>query len=208
MKLVNTESAIITILVGKTRCITFCITKVIGEKGRLQKCFLLKHIRIRLKIQRDTDSFPVVYESMFVVRVSRPVFLTRDVSLRDSSIKLTIGALDKDPNWGRNVVRSFHQYQVASVSRLFISVSFSLILFTDEASFTNYGHVNVHYMHYWSIDNPHWVREVEYQRWSVNVWCGIIGDKIIGPYFINGTLNSIKYDDFIRNNLGILLEDV
>lgn len=36
-----------------------------------------------------------------------------------------------------------------------------------------------------------------------------IGDKIIG-YFINGTLNSIKYDNFIfiRNDLGILLEDV
>jgi len=27
-------------------------------------------------------------------------------------------------------------------------------------------------------------------------------------YFINGTLNSIKYNNFIRNDLGILLEDV
>jgi len=27
-------------------------------------------------------------------------------------------------------------------------------------------------------------------------------------YFINGTLNSIKYDNFIHNDLGILLEDV
>jgi len=45
-------------------------------------------------------------------------------------------------------------------------------------------------------------------KWSVNVWCDIIGDKLIGPYFINGTLNSIKYGDFLHNNLGILLEDV
>jgi len=35
---------------------------------------------------------------------------------------------------------------------------------------------------------------------------GIIGDKLIGPYFINETLNSIKYDNFIRNDLGILLD--
>jgi len=42
-----------------------------------------------------------------------------------------------------------------------------------------------------------------------NVWYGIIGDKLIGSYFINGTLNSIiKYDNFIRNDLEILLEDV
>jgi len=38
--------------------------------------------------------------------------------------------------------------------------------------------------------------------------CDIIGDKLIRPYFINGTLNSIKYDNFICNDFGILLEDV
>jgi len=27
-------------------------------------------------------------------------------------------------------------------------------------------------------------------------------------HFINGILNSIKYDNFIRNDLGILLKDV
>jgi len=85
----------------------------------------------------------------------------------------------------------------------------SLILFTDEASFTNYGLANLHNMHYWLDENPHWLREVDHQRqWSVNVWCSIIGDKLIGLYFIDGTLNSIKYDNFIYNNLGILLEDV
>jgi len=40
------------------------------------------------------------------------------------------------------------------------------------------------------------------------MWCSIIGDKLIEPYFINGTLNNIKYDNFIRNDLEILLEDV
>jgi len=53
----------------------------------------------------------------------------------------------------------------------------------------------LHNMHYWSDENPYWLREVDRQRqWSVNVWCDIIGDKLIGSYFINGTFNSIKYD--------------
>jgi len=63
---------------------------------------------------------------------------------------------------------------------------FSLILFTDEASFINYDLANLHNMHYWLDENPHWLREVDRQRqWSVNEWCGIIDDKLSGPYFIN-----------------------
>ncbi|XP_025270745.1 uncharacterized protein LOC112639812 [Camponotus floridanus] len=64
-------------------------------------------------------------------------------------------------------------------------------------------------MHYWSIQNPHWLREVEHQRqWSVNVWCGIVGDKIVGPYFIEGNLNGETYRNFLQNQLPLLLEDV
>jgi len=44
----------------------------------------------------------------------------------------------------------------------------SLILFTDGASFTNYGLANLHNMHYWSDENPHWSKEVDHQ-WSVNI---------------------------------------
>lgn len=86
---------------------------------------------------------------------------------------------------------------------------FAKVLFSDESSFTNHGTVNRHNMHYWSIENPHWLREVEHQRqWSVNVWCGIVGDKLVGPYFIEGNLNGEKYRDFLQNQLPLLLEDV
>ena len=45
------------------------------------------------------------------------------------------------------------------------------ILLTDEATFTNNGQVNLRNMHYSSIENPHWMREVDRQRpWSINVW--------------------------------------
>lgn len=83
------------------------------------------------------------------------------------------------------------------------------VLFTDEATFNNRGHVNLKNMHYWAQDNPHWLREVEYQRqWSVNVWCGILGNKIIGPYFIDGALTGQKYSTFLTETLPVLLENI
>ncbi|KAJ8979725.1 hypothetical protein NQ317_006361 [Molorchus minor] len=45
---------------------------------------------------------------------------------------------------------------------------FHQVLFSDESSFTSYGEVNRHNMHYWSSENPRWLREVEMQRrWTV-----------------------------------------
>jgi len=83
----------------------------------------------------------------------------------------------------------------------------SLILFIEEASFANVLQTCI--ICITDRTRIRRLREVDRQRqWSVNVWCGIIGDKLIGPYFINGRLNNIKYDNFIRNDLEILLEDV
>ena len=85
----------------------------------------------------------------------------------------------------------------------------SRILFTDEATFTNHGNVNLRNMHYWSVTNPHWLRQVERQRpWSVNVWCGIVGEHLIGPFFIQGTLNADRYIQFLQHELPVLLEDI
>ena len=70
------------------------------------------------------------------------------------------------------------------------------ILFTDEATFTNHGNINVHNMHFWAVGNPHWLRQVQHhRRWSVNVWCGIVGHHIVGPYFIDVRLNGQSIGD-------------
>lgn len=83
------------------------------------------------------------------------------------------------------------------------------ILWTDEATFNSDGRVNLHNMHYWSAENPHWLREVQHQgRWSLNVWCGIIGDRIIGPHFFDQALTGIRFLEFLINDFPILLEDV
>jgi hypothetical protein len=86
---------------------------------------------------------------------------------------------------------------------------FSKVMFSDEATFSNNGNVNRHNCHYWSKTNPHWTLESNSQTiWSVNVWCGILGDHIIGPHFIEGNLTGDKYLNLLTNVLPALLEDL
>ena len=56
----------------------------------------------------------------------------------------------------------------------------SAILFTDEASFTRDGINNSRNVHMWSHENPHETRVINFQRRiSVNVWCGVLGNRLI-----------------------------
>lgn len=78
----------------------------------------------------------------------------------------------------------------------------NLVLFSDEATFKSNGLVNRHNMHYYSTTNPHWVRHVDQQnRWAVNVWAGILGPHVIGPYFFENHLTGEVYLNFLRNEL-------
>ncbi|EZA48045.1 hypothetical protein X777_14421, partial [Ooceraea biroi] len=85
----------------------------------------------------------------------------------------------------------------------------NFVLFSDEATFHSTGQLNRHNCHYWSVANPHWYRRIDFQhQWRLNVWCGIVNGYLIGPYFIEETLNSEVYLHFLRNELPILLENV
>ena len=75
------------------------------------------------------------------------------------------------------------------------------ILFSDESTFCLNGHVNRHNCRYWSDQNPHWMEQVHTpQPQKTNVWCGIIGGNVIGPYFIHGILNSERYLLLLQDN--------
>ena len=61
-----------------------------------------------------------------------------------------------------------------------------LILFTDEATFTRNGINNTRNSHRRSDKNPHGNVETIFQcRFSINVWCGVIGDMLIGPVILD-----------------------
>lgn len=86
---------------------------------------------------------------------------------------------------------------------------FDNVLFSDECNFHNNGLVNRHNFHYYSDSNPHEYRVMRNQnRWSINVWGGILGPYLIGPYFFEGPLNGMMFLDFLSQKLPVLLEDV
>lgn len=85
----------------------------------------------------------------------------------------------------------------------------SRILWTDESQFTRDGITNFHNLHTWAPDNPHATRHRSFQhRFSVNMWAGVIGNKLIGPFKLPPRLNSTNYLEFLQNDLPELLEDV
>lgn len=83
------------------------------------------------------------------------------------------------------------------------------ILWTDESRFTNCGMFNRHNEHLWLQENPHHVEQRRPQvKFGFNVWCGIIGSTILGPYIFDGTLTGDRYLNFLRNNLQEMLDEV
>jgi len=76
------------------------------------------------------------------------------------------------------------------------------IVFSDEATFYLNGCVNRHNSRYWSDSNPHWMDAVHTQYpQKVNVWCGIVGGHIIGPFFLERTLTSVAYLQLLRERI-------
>ena len=75
-----------------------------------------------------------------------------------------------------------------------------VILFTDEASFTRDGINNLRNVHTWSHHNPHATSVTHFQRrFSVNVWCGVLGNRLIGPFVFDNNLTGNTYEAFLRH---------
>ena len=70
------------------------------------------------------------------------------------------------------------------------------IMFSDEASFHVSGIVNRHNVRIWGSEHPHEYREAERDSRKVNVWCGQMHDRVIGPFFFTEkTVSSVVYLD-------------
>ncbi|XP_031788988.1 uncharacterized protein LOC100679651 [Nasonia vitripennis] len=52
----------------------------------------------------------------------------------------------------------------------------------------------------WAEENPHWFIENDRQhRWKVNLWVGIVGDRIVGPIFYDRNLTARRYRNLLRS---------
>ncbi|KAJ8953752.1 hypothetical protein NQ318_015408 [Aromia moschata] len=86
----------------------------------------------------------------------------------------------------------------------------SNILFTEEASFTKNGITNLHNAHVWADEKPHAtvVSHYQHQFQSINVWAGIIGNFLIGPFILPERLNGQLYLEFLQNDFPNFIEDL
>lgn len=76
------------------------------------------------------------------------------------------------------------------------------VCFSDESTFHLNGYVNRHNCRYWCEANPHEYRQSHTQRpQKINVWAGILGNEIIGPFFIDGNLDGPKYIIMLHNDI-------
>ncbi|GBM12225.1 hypothetical protein AVEN_21028-1 [Araneus ventricosus] len=73
------------------------------------------------------------------------------------------------------------------------------IMFSDEATFHVCGHIHCHNVRVWVSENPR--AYVEYKRNTpkVNMWCALMHDKVIGPFFFaKPTVTSNIYLDMLQ----------
>jgi len=85
------------------------------------------------------------------------------------------------------------------------------ILFTNEAQLNRDGVSNTHNSHVWADENPQATVENKTKtklRFSVNVWCAVLDDQLIGPFILEGRLTGEAYLRVLQEELSRLLEDV
>lgn len=155
-------------------------------------------------------------------RILRMVHRSPSISTRRISSRLTV---PQSKVWRTLKRESLYPYSVQQVQNLqpgdhvqrlnfctWLTNNSKLcksILFTDEATFTRDGSHNSHNTHWWSEKNPKKTTERNFQhRFSVNVWCGMIDNQLIGPHTFEGKLTGDMYLHFLQNELPSLLEDV
>jgi len=65
--------------------------------------------------------------------------------------------------------------------------------------FTRDGIFNFHNVHIWAHANPHAIREARHQTtFSIKVWAGIVGDRLIGPVRLPERLTGPTYREFLE----------
>lgn len=178
---------------------------------------------------REHGKFPTVAENEHHER--RHIGLEHDIlDIVQNDPKISTRRISHATNvphstvWRRLKKNNLYPYHVQEVQRLQVGdevprLAFSRwilqnnrilhrCLFTDEAQFTRDGINNSRNAHVWAQQNPFAIKQTHSQiRFSFNVWCGVINNRLIGPYFLPHLLTGEVYLEFLQNILPILLDN-
>lgn len=83
------------------------------------------------------------------------------------------------------------------------------IIWSDESKFCKNGMFNRHNHHQWSDQNPHAIRERNFQEsWSFNVYCCIKNDKILKTFLYDRNLDGAMYVEILNNVVVDAVDDM
>ena len=80
------------------------------------------------------------------------------------------------------------------------------VCFSDESTFHVSGLINRHNSKIWGSQNPHETYELERDSPKLNVWSGIMHDKIISPFFLLRNQLQLKFTWTFCQNVSPQLE--
>ncbi|KYN15977.1 hypothetical protein ALC57_11774 [Trachymyrmex cornetzi] len=98
----------------------------------------------------------------------------------------------------------YHPYKMTKIQFLIFTNPEILqnLLWTNECKFSNNDIINRCNHHFWLEDNSHWFQEHNFQqKITMNVWCDLVYDYLIGPYFYEQNLTAQAYLNFLRSQL-------
>lgn len=81
------------------------------------------------------------------------------------------------------------------------SIDLNKIVFTDEAHFWLNGYENKQNYRIWGTEKPELFRTKPLKPLKLTVWCGITGAGIIGPFFIEQSINGEEYHKMLKENV-------
>lgn len=190
------------------------IERRLRETGRLQPA------RFNTGRPRQART-PIAEEAVLQTIDNNPEISTRTLQRETGIPKSTVSRILSD-----QLIRPFHIQPVQELlpldhgsrlnfaqiirERIVVDDGFHTnILFTDESCFTRRGMTNLHNEHIYADENPHAIKGRHYQReFKINVWVGIIGNFMVGPFRLPDRLDGASYLRFLQEILPELLEDL
>ena len=166
---------------------------------------LLEPKRPRVSTVRTPENIEAVRVAMTRSPSKSTRTLSRQLGIRRSSIQ---NILHKDLHLFPYKITMAHKLQANDRQRRVQFATWALAQddgvlhntwFSDEAYVHLNGTVNKQNIRYWGTQQPDIVHEVESFGPKVCVWAAMSSHGIIGPFFFNDTVNSVRYNDMLLN---------
>ncbi|KAJ4444666.1 hypothetical protein ANN_06463 [Periplaneta americana] len=148
---------------------------------------------------RPRSTTPEVQEEILEAVNMTPSISTRRVALQVNVPHTTVWRLLKEYQ-----LCPYHLQRVQALS----PADYPARVRFYEAQFTRDGIANFHNQHVWAYENPRATVPFHHQvRFSLNMWAGIIGDRLVGPHVLVNRLTGQAYTNFLENTIPHVLED-